>query len=225
MNEPSGCVPMIDVSAAQGVVDWPAVYASGVRAVYIEHGVGNDTANPCAAAQVAGARAAGLIVGRYDFVFPIGIPGAGRDPIAQASRHAAIDWGPYDLPAVVDVEWPAPEQWGRWGCTASQIVQWVFRYSLARPEVTRVYISPGFLASLGYPPEFSRFDLWLAAWEGGEPKAPAPFGSWAAWQHSSGGHVPGVTGAVDLSWLRVPPSAVSTIPDLGPCSEPTLPAS
>ena len=205
MTAPPGCVPMIDVSAAQGVVDWARVAAAGVRAAYVEHGVGNDAANPCAAAQVAGARAAGLLVGRYDFAYPIALAGAGRDPEGQAARHSALAQDEaWDLPAVLDVEWPEPAQWARWGCTWQQIPEWIASYIAARPEVTRLYTMPGFIEALRHPAGFATCDLWIAHWGVPAPEVPDPWTDWAAWQHSSTGTVDGVAGAVDLSWLRMP---------------------
>ena len=218
MTQPPNTVPMLDVSASQGDVDWAKVYAAGYRAVMVEHGVGNDSANPYREAQVRGAQAAGLRVGRYDFAYPIGLPGAGRTPQQQAALHAsqAVSGVVYDLPACLDLEWPEIGSWARWGCTANQIVQWVMAYSIARPEVTRLYVSPGFLAELNHPREFLRFDLWLAAWtSSSSPSVPAPFTSWSAWQYSAIGNVPGVSGDIDLSWLAMPfPPEAPTCPDV-----------
>jgi lysozyme len=77
-------------------------------------------------------------------------------------------------------------------------------YSIARPEATRLYATPAFLAVLEHPAELRRFDLWLAEWTEQEPDAPDPWSSWAAWQYSSTGTVQGIAGAVDLTWLRSP---------------------
>jgi lysozyme len=202
VSPPAGCVPLIDVSSAQGIVDWGRVAAAGVRAVYVEHGVGNDPPNALAASQVTGARGAGLLVGRYDFLYPIGLPGEDRDASGQAARHAAIDLGPYDLPAVIDLEWPQPGDWGKWGCSGEQIVAWVRSYAAARPEVGRCYVSPGYASSLGHP-DLSPLDLWVAHWGVETPDVPEPWTDWAAWQHSATGHVDGIVGSVDLSWLRM----------------------
>jgi GH25 family lysozyme M1 (1,4-beta-N-acetylmuramidase) len=216
VTAPDGCVSMIDVSAAQGVIAWDSVAAYGVRAAMIEHGVGNDQGNACAAAQVAGARAAGLLVGAYSFLYPIGIPGAGRTPQQQAALHAALDFGPYDLPPVIDLEWPEPAQWGRWGCSASQIVDWVLAYVGARGDSPWLYTMPGFVEALGAAAApLGRFPLWVANWGVSSPHVPSPWRDWSAWQYSSTGSIPGIAGNVDLSWIRLPPSAVATQPDLG----------
>ena len=214
MTQPPGTVPMLDVSAAQGVIGWDSVAASGVQAVYVETAIGNDSPNPCRLAQLAGARAAGLKVGVYSFLYPIGLSGAGRTPEGQAALHMAMDPGGLDLPPVIDLEWPEPAQWSRWGCSAQQIVDWVLAYVLARGDSPTLYTMPGFMQALGHPPELARFPLWIAHWGVPEPSVPAPFTDWVAWQHSSTGSVPGIADNVDLSWLRVAPSAVSTAPDL-----------
>lgn len=196
-----GCLACIDVSASNVVTDWAAVAASGVQAVYVEHGLGNDGGNACAAAQVTGARAAGLRVGRYSFLYPIGLPGAGRTAEQQAALHAALDYGPYGLPDAMDLEWPEPPQFARWGCSPSQIVQWVLDYAAARAVPLMLYTFPAFVAELGSPAALARFPLWLAEWDVEAPTVPAPWGAWAGWQHTSKGTVTGIEGPVDLSWL------------------------
>ena len=151
MTQPPGTVPMLDVSAAQGVIGWDSMAASGVQAVYVETAIGNDSPNPCRLAQLAGARAAGLKVGVYSFLYPIGLSGAGRTPEGQAALHMALDPGGLDLPPVIDLEWPEPAQWSRWGCSAQQIVDWVLAYVLARGDSPTLYTMPGFMQALGHP--------------------------------------------------------------------------
>jgi hypothetical protein len=89
----------------------------------------------------------------------------------------------------------------------------VLAYAAARPDVTRLYTMPAFAAAQGHPPELARLDLWLADWAP-SPTVPAPWTDWAAWQHTDKGRIPGIAAPVDLSWLRLPPSAVPTAPEL-----------
>jgi lysozyme len=219
MIQPANTVAMVDVSAGQGpVIAWDAVYASGILAVYIEHGVGNDQASTTAAAQVAGARAAGLLVGRYDFLYPIALPGAGRTPQQQAALHSAIAADTvFDLVPVIDLEWPDVAQFARWGCSPTQIVEWVLEYVEARGVAPMIYTMPAYMEALGHPAAFGKWPLWLAEWTEGEAEVPKPWSAWTAWQFSSSGHVPGIQGPCDQSWLRVV-NATPTDPELPPIS-------
>jgi GH25 family lysozyme M1 (1,4-beta-N-acetylmuramidase) len=84
----------IDVSQAQGTIsdqDWQAVANSGVRFVYLRAGVGNDAPDTNFAANLAGARAAGLLVGAYNFVYPLPTDPAhpGRDRRRRRSSISA----------------------------------------------------------------------------------------------------------------------------------------
>ena len=185
-----------DVSAVQGVVDWDALKAAGIRFAYLKCSEGNrgiDLAlglpeyyldhkraagvsgqDPYFDRNVAGARSAGILVGPYHFGYPLP-PAPGnptRDPEAQAKFAYDLSAGlgafDGDLPPAFDFEWPAPEHWGHWGCGPEQLRKWALAY-LAASET--LYGVPGVLYS--YP------DFWKRSGAGSEP-AFARSSLWAA---------------------------------------------
>lgn len=212
MNRPTGCVAAIDISAAQGVVNWQEVAASGVQACFVECFVGNDGPNVDRAAQVSGALKAGLRVIPYFFAFPL--PSSpehtGRDPVGQVAlwiqsmKGLGLDPG---QPCVLDLEWPAPEDFGRWEINDAFVRGWVLaacaELAVKTSIIPWIYTTPSFAEAIdtSSEPEFAKYPLWIANWETTKPIIPEPWGSWAAWQYDDKGSVPGVSGPVDLSWL------------------------
>lgn len=226
-------VPGVDISVLQGTVDFNALYASGVRFVIIRCGVGNDGIDSKYASNVANATAAGLKVMAYHFVYPLP-PLAGdptRDPAAQARLHFNAS-GPNIL-AACDFEWPAPQDWAQWGCTASQINQWCLAYLQAYQNLSGqtmvIYTYPYFAQSLSLPAAFAQYPLWIASYEP-SPAVPAPWTDWVLWQNSDSGKLPnGVAVDTDLAkslslWdvpLPVAPTVVVPTPAPAPVPVPT----
>lgn len=232
MRQPVNTVPAIDVSASQGVLDWPKVAAAGVEVAFVEVFVGNDGAAPDAAAQIAGARAVGIRAIPYCFAYALPADGihAGRDPVAQVAmwlaQVAKLGVDPSE-PMVVDAEFPSDVAFAKWKTNASMVRAW-FVAALAEVE-RRTGVTPWIYGSRGYfeaietetEPELARYPLWLAEWGVNEATVPGPWTSWTAWQYSSQGNVQGIADEVDLSWVLLPPSAISTIPEgLAPPSDP-----
>src|SRR5579864_9557685 len=97
----------LDVSAAQGRVDWGCVAGMGCRFAIIKCKQGNDGIDPRFAENVAGAKAAGLLVGAYHFAYPL----PKLDPRAQARAFfeaSSLGNRAGELPPALDLEWPAP---------------------------------------------------------------------------------------------------------------------
>lgn len=196
----------IDVSLVQGLVDWPAVAASGVAFAFCKVAEGTTYRDPRAAANLAGARAAGLVVGAYNVVRP----SAASDPAAQArTHHAAVValggglWG--DLPHAVDFEENA-------GLTSVELSVWLdvhvaeMTRLLGRPPV--LYTFPSWwkpLAAIAGPAT-ARTALWFASYGADTGSAPAafkptnpvplPWNSCRFWQYTDRGRLSNGT-AVD----------------------------
>jgi lysozyme len=227
-------VPGVDISAIQGNVDFNALYASGVRFVICRCGVGNDGIDSDFAKNVAAATAAGLKVMAYHFVYPLP-PLASqplRDPVKQAQYHFNAA-GPNIL-AACDFEWPAPQDWAQWGCSASQINQWCLtylqEYGRLSGQTMVIYTYPYFAQSLNLPTTFAQYPLWIASYEP-SPAVPHPWTDWVLWQNSDNGKLP-TTGvlvdtdlAKDLSlWNTLPsnpPSVVVPVQQPDPPATPT----
>lgn len=186
----SDLIKGIDISTIQGNVDFKAVAATGVQFVICRCGVGNNGVDNLYKQNIANAKAAGLKVMAYHFVFPLP-PLASqplRDPKAQAKMHADAAAGEL---AACDLEWPEQPDWAKWGCTASQIIQWVSDYLTAYEELTGVrplvYTYPNFAKSLNLPDWFAqKYKLWIASYQTGAPFIPKPWTDWVLWQDSGG---------------------------------------
>lgn len=226
MVDTSTLIKGIDISVIQGNIDWPSVVAAGYQFVICRCGVGNGGKDSMYDKNVAGARAAGLKVAAYHFVYPLP-PLASqptRDPKVQAQMHVK-DAG--DVPVICcDLEWPEQQNWAHWGCTAPQIVQWTIDYlqeyerlSGIRPVV---YTYPSFAHGIQLPADFGQtYTLWIASYTA-SPAIPAPWTDWVMWQNSGGTQklpngVPVDTDyAKDLSLWDAAPAPVVPAPDPTP---------
>lgn len=196
----------IDVSSVQGnVIDWPAVAKSGVRFAMIKCGNGNNAPDPSFKRAVAGARAAGLVVGAYHVGFPLPPDPMhrGRGPKEQAFDHFAASGGlgsrDGELPPALDLEWPVPgtPEWTQYGCSAAQVRAWALDY-LAECEHLHGRAP---LVYDGFPiywqaidgasePAFAHYPLWMVDYRPGAVP-PKPWGRWAIHQiNGGGGHLP-----------------------------------
>jgi len=184
----------VDISVIQGNVDFAAIKASGVDFVVCRAGVGNGGIDIDYAKNVANATAAGLKVMAYHFIYPLPPNPAQplRDPVKQAGYHFNAVQGQL---AAIDCEWPAPQDFGKWGCTPAQINQWMIAYFT---EYTRldngrkplIYTYPYWSDAVKFDPFFAQFPLWIASYQA-TPFIPHPWTDWTMWQTTAGGgHLP-----------------------------------
>jgi len=198
----------IDISAYQGTsVNFKALVAAGYKFIICRCGVGNGAKDKVYDKNIAGAKAVGLKVMAYHFIYPLPtIPGQPlRDPKAQAKLHA--DWSGSDILAACDLEWPEPENWAKWGCTAKQIVDWTVVYLEEYERLTGVrpivYTYPYFANAIKLPASFAeKWKLWIASYTK-VPTVPKPWTDWVMWQDSGGKttNLPG-GGPVDTDKVR-----------------------
>lgn len=215
----------VDVSIFQGEVDWKSLAAMGVRFAYLRCSIGNEPGVDVKfVANAKRAREAGIAVGPYHFAFPL----PGLDPRRQAKhafalasvdgRALGLDEG--ELLPAFDLEWPPPENWARWKCTAVQIRDWglVYLDEAARLWGCRgpVYTYPWFwrkLSEAGGLAEYARNPLWMADYSASgrvprddeRPKIPAPWDgdSLWCWQHDGDGGLRMPNG-VDIDFNVIP---------------------
>jgi lysozyme len=178
----------IDVSHDQGTVDWPAVAQAGLAFTFIKATDGETYVDPDFAQNWAGAAAAGLQRGAYHFFR------AEDSPQAQVDLFWKTLGGNGELPLVVDVE----ESMGVSNATLIANLQ-LFLEDLERlsGRTPMIYTDPGFWNGLGTA-AFARYPLWVAEYGASAPKIPEGWTSWAFWQYSETGSVPGIAGSVDL---------------------------
>ena len=225
MTRPHG----IDVSSVQGQIDWPRVAEAGFRFAIVKATESVHTTDPWYGRHVAGARAAGLIVGAYHYFSPR----LDRTIEAQTDRFWRVTGGlgargrAGELPPVLDVEWGAPTKAGEVWRVAPALVAGR-ALTMARQVVDRwgrwplIYSYPWYLQSLPASDELRELarccPLWLASYPYGttpprsrqippdtfEPSVPAPWTAWTLCQYSGNGGapVPGVLGDCDRNWAR-----------------------
>lgn len=187
----------IDVSNVNGAVDWKKVAASGIHAAFVKATEGatfDDSRFP--AHRIAAAHA-GVHVGAYHFARP-----DRNDPVTEA-RHfvrAVGKIGVSELRPVLDFETPAH-------LTPAQMVAWARKWMQEVERLTGVwplfYSYPAMIEGL-HADRVIGDGLWLASYGVNDGKehpfvVPKPFKRAFAHQFTSNGHVPGVSGAVDVS--------------------------
>lgn len=118
----------IDVANWQGEIDWPAV--AGVAFAWCKATEGYTFNDPFFAANVAGARAAGIPVGGYHFAR---FDQASADLQAQHFRAVC---GRLDLPAMLDAE-------SHWLADPAANTDWILRWFDSTNETHRVLYTNG----------------------------------------------------------------------------------
>ncbi len=190
----------IDVSHHQGPIDWRTVANAGKSFAFIRLSDGAAYRDPSFATNWAGAKAAGLTRGAYQFFRPT------ESPVAQAdlllSTMGRLQDG--DLPPTLDVETlcaaPATQCAGgaSAAATADAIGVWVDRVTRATGMTPILYTSPGFWSQLPARSIEKQTIPWIAHWNVASPTVPGAWRRWAFWQYSDKGQVPGIQGPVDL---------------------------
>jgi lysozyme len=179
------------VSQWQGAIDWAAVGRTEIRYanVRIGDGLGHDADFD---ANWAGARAAGLIRGAYQFFRP------SRDPVAQADIVVAAvgRLGPGELPVTIDVEAPSP---GVDPATYTpRIHAWVDRVTAGTGRAPIVYTGRYYWDPYVASSDFAHLPLWHAQYTSAAcPNINDRWSDWAFWQYTSTGRVAGIGGDVD----------------------------
>ena len=184
----------LDVSEYQGRVDWRKVKAAGYRFALAKATQGTGFVDHYAERNATHAHEVGIPLALYHFAEP------GTSPKLQA-RHfldVAIPLVHVGGPApVLDLEVEqglSPRQLWKWQHVFCSIV------AEALDTIPVLYSFESFLAdSIELPPRHR--PIWGAAY-GSVPSS--VLAGWHAWQYSSSGRVPGITGRVDLDLILHP---------------------
>ena len=181
----------IDVSHHQGVIDWGRVAKSDVAFAILKATEGGDYVDETFARNLAGARAAGLVVGAYHF-FTFCRPGAEQ----AANFLGAVPRDSPMLPPAVDIEFVG-------NCAARPPVADLQRELMA-------FLTP-VEAAFGRPAIVYVVDAAAAQYQAAIPNRPRSVrslarppenGDWLLWQYHNAGHVDGIESEVDLNVLR-----------------------
>lgn len=178
----------VDVSYYEPSIDWARARADGIEFAFIRVSDGLSFLDPKFASHWAGAKAAGVIRGAYQFFRPA------EDPIAQADLLLA-HMGPLeagDLPPVIDVEVDgglAPD------AVAASVRAWVARVTAALGRPPIIYAGLYSWHDLTGNADLTASPLWVAQWTSAAcPDIPTPWQSWMFWQYSATDHVAGIDG-------------------------------
>jgi len=185
----------IDVSEAQGVIDWQQVARSGVRAAYIRATQGTAQVDARFHENAQNAAQAGISVGFYHPLI------ASQDGTAQAAHFLKqIEAHPYQLPPAIDVELDN-------GQTPAVIADRLYAMATAVEALIQrrpvIYTSWGFWSSkVGgqHDSYFGNCKLWIANYtDASKPLIPRGWSTYWLWQYTSSGSVTGIKGRVDLN--------------------------
>jgi lysozyme len=198
----------IDVSYWQGDIDWNKVRMAGVAFAYIKATEGGDVVDPKFLQNWNGTKNAGIVRGAYHFIswcrpadeqalwFMLNVP---QDPDA--------------LPPVLDLEWNSasktcPHHVSREVALAKiKIMLDAMQAHTGKQPI--IYTDPVFYRDV-LDGEFTNYHYWLRS-VAAAPEAKYYRRSWAFWQFTTTGKVPGVAGRVDRNsfngteddWQRV----------------------
>ncbi|MDN4491941.1 GH25 family lysozyme [Ureibacillus aquaedulcis] len=182
----------IDVSRYQEDIDFEAVANAGMEAVIIKSSEGIDYTDPNFEVNYEGAKAAGLKVGFYHFLTATTVEQAREEANFFAS---IINGKEIDIKPVMDfedLEGLSIEDINAIALTFAQAVE-----SLTGHPVM-VYSNADNATNV-FGESFTQYSLWLAQYDGSEPSDEVIWDTWAGWQYTDTGSVPGINGDVDLN--------------------------
>lgn len=181
----------IDVSTYQGEIDFSAIKATGIEAVYIRSSFGSEGVDDRFEENRRGFAQVGLPYGFYHFL-EAQTPEEAR---AEARRFAALIRGTgYTCRPVLDFEVDR-------NLSDEQISAIVTAFLAELADLTGV--TPMLYADVStavrLSPSLNVYPLWIAQWEVEAPQlSDTPWESWTGWQYSSRGRVDGIRDNVDL---------------------------
>jgi lysozyme len=203
----------IDVSAAQGDIDWGSAGRGGVDFAFARVSDGTGAVDATLDQNWAGMAAGGLVRGAYQVFRPEQDPGAQATVFLDAVKQAG-GFSPGDLPAVLDLndlDGVSPSA----AVTGAQA--WVTAVEAATGHAPMIFTSPAFWNELGDPATFSADPLWVADWGASTPEVPS--GSWQSWQfwqvQDNVSRIPGLAGDADLDAFNGGPNDLANFASAG----------
>ncbi len=187
----------IDISRWQHLhaLNWSKAKADGVTYAFIKATEGRTYTNPYFAGDWKATGSRGILHGAYHFARP------SRGTAAAQARHfvsvAGLQAGRGVLPPVLDLEVT-----GRLGVKALRTwtATWLQNVERLTGRTPIIYVSPSFWEQhLGNSRAFHHYPLWVAHYGVKSPRVPGGWPRWTFWQRTSGGHIDGIAGRVDLN--------------------------
>lgn len=182
----------VDVSSLQGSVDFGWLKNRGMSFAICRNFIGNDYGDSMCSTNLQKAKDTGLYTGIYNFcyILPTAPGHQNRDPEGQAALH--FEKTPKNELVCVDLEWPSPDTWKKWGVDAAFIDDWVFRYlekykqlsGLSTKQIV-LYTYPFWAQAVNFRKEIGEYPLWYANYSNSPMVKP-----WSDWilEQTSGGN-------------------------------------
>ena len=180
----------MDISVYQGEVDFNAARDDGIEVVYIRAGYGSGGVDACLQSHYQGARAAGLHIGFYHFLYARTAEEARAEARFFASQLSELT---YDCRPVLDIE----ELSGLSSAQASAIASAFLEELESLTGQTPMVYTSAYDASRVLDSSVARWPLWAADYGPSQPHVTANWTSWAGFQYTDRGTVSGVSGYVD----------------------------
>ena len=180
----------MDISVYQGEVDFNAARDDGIEVVYIRAGYGSGGVDACLQSHYQGARAAGLHIGFYHFLYARTAAEARAEARFFASQLSELT---YDCRPVLDIE----ELSGLSSAQASAIASAFLEELESLTGQTPMVYTSAYDASRVLDSSVARWPLWAADYGPSQPHVTANWTSWAGFQYTDRGTVSGVSGYVD----------------------------
>lgn len=183
----------LDVSGANGAIDWPRVQADGIQFAVIRSSYGVNGVDVRWQENQAGARAAGLPVGAYHYSYALTEAEAAQEAAHVLSLVRGV---PLTLPVWYDMEdadgWKAAHGFDFSRAHITALCRVFERVLRAAGVACGVYASESWWNSYINAAVLTG-DKWVAAWRDTPPAR-----AFDLWQYTDSGAVGGITGAVDL---------------------------
>lgn len=183
----------IDVSVHNGYINFSSVKNAGIDFVMIRDGYGDllsypSQKDPRFEENYKNARAAGLAVGTYHYLYATDAAGARRE--AQGFL-ANISGKKFDMPIALDIE--ESRQYNLTNATVESIITAFMEVCEKAGYYCVLYSYEAFLTAKMSASFRAQYDVWVAN------TAYAPSIPYGIWQYSFTGSVPGCSGAVDMN--------------------------
>ena len=193
----------IDVSYWQGDIDWRKVRGAGIQFAFIKATEGGDHLDPKFLQNWHAAKRVGIARGAYHFIYWCRLASEQADWFV---RNVPRD--PDALPPVLDLEWhthskTCPKKISRELALKKTkiILEAMERHTGKRPII---YTDPAFHRDV-LEGELKSYHYWLRS-VAAEPHKIYGDRSWAFWQFTTTGSVPGIEGHVDRNIYNGSPS-------------------
>jgi len=200
-------------------ISWRSVARAGYRFAFIKATEGTYYVNPYFKADAAAAKAAGLLVAAYHFANPTNSGGTAQADYAL--NHGGYHADGRTLRLILDIE---PDPYLKkfcYGLSPARMISWITAFTGEAHRRTGLWpvinTQPIWWDKCtGKTRAFGADQLWVQDHRPAirRPVLPSGWTSWAYWQYSITGRVPGVTGNTDLSTLSPALLAVASPGDL-----------